>query len=38
MDLMDEGLLDFWRSINKNNVTYIMVGGFAVNMNWFIRV
>jgi hypothetical protein len=37
MDLMDEGLLDFWQSLNKNNVTYIMVGGFAVNMNGFIR-
>lgn len=34
---MDEGLLDFWRALNINNVTYIMVGGFAVNMNGFIR-
>jgi hypothetical protein len=37
MDMMDEGLLDFWRCLNSNNVLYIMVGGFAVNMNGFIR-
>lgn len=37
MDLMDEGLIDFWRTLNKNNVAYIMVGGFAVNLNGFIR-
>lgn len=37
MDLMDEGLLDFWRGLNKNNVAYIMVGGFAVNLNGYIR-
>ena len=34
---MDEGLLNFWRTLNRNNVIYIMVGGFAVNMNGFIR-
>lgn len=37
MDMMDEGLLEFWRVLNKNKVIYIMVGGFAVNMNGFIR-
>lgn len=37
MDIMDEGLLEFWRVLNKHNVQYIMVGGFAVNMNGFIR-
>ena len=37
MDLMDEGLLQFWRILNKNEVHYIMVGGFAVNMHGFIR-
>jgi len=36
MDLMDEGLLDFWGTLNKNNVQYIMVGGFAVNINGYI--
>ena len=34
---MDEGLLEFWRALNKHNVQYIMVGGFAVNMNGYIR-
>lgn len=34
---MDEGLLDFWRMLNDHQVAYIMVGGFAVNMNGFIR-
>lgn len=37
MDIMDEGLIEFWRVLNKYNVAYIMVGGFAVNMNGFIR-
>ena len=37
MDMMDEGLLNFWRILNKNNVHYIMVGGFAVNLNGYIR-
>jgi hypothetical protein len=37
MDVLDEGLLDFWRALNKHGVTYIMVGGFAVNMSGFIR-
>jgi predicted nucleotidyltransferase len=37
MDVMDEGLLEFWRGLNKNHVEYIMVGGFAVNMNGYIR-
>ncbi|MBI5856480.1 MAG: nucleotidyltransferase [Sphingobacteriales bacterium] len=37
MDIMDQGLLDFWRVLNKHRVQYIMVGGFAVNMNGFIR-
>jgi hypothetical protein len=37
MDVMDEGLLSFWKMLNKHNVTYIMVGGFAVNMNGYIR-
>jgi hypothetical protein len=35
MDIMDEGLLEFWRVLNKNKVVYIMVGG--VNMNGYIR-
>jgi hypothetical protein len=37
MDIMDEGLLEFWQQLNKHHVSYIMVGGFAVNMNGYIR-
>ncbi len=37
MDVMDEKLLEFWRVLNKYNVQYIMVGGFAVNMHGYIR-
>lgn len=37
MDLLDEELLKFWRSLNDNNVRYIMVGGFAVNMHGYTR-
>jgi hypothetical protein len=37
MDVMDEGLIEFWRTLNRHNVQYIMVGGFAVAMNGFIR-
>ncbi len=37
MDSMDEGLLEFWRGLNSHGVKYIMVGGFAVNMNGYIR-
>src|SRR5438067_2066117 len=38
MDILDEGLLKFWQSLNDNNVQYIMVGGFAVNMHGYTRV
>lgn len=37
MDILDESLLDFWKSLNHNKVLYIMVGGFAVNMHGFTR-
>ena len=37
MDIFDEDLLQFWRILNKNNVRYIMIGGFAVNMQGFSR-
>ncbi len=31
MDIFDEDLLTFWEALNKNNVRYIMIDGFAVN-------
>jgi predicted nucleotidyltransferase len=37
MDLMDEEFLEFWRILNKHEVKYIMVGGFAVNMQGYSR-
>lgn len=37
MDILDEELLQFWKSLNGNNVKYIMVGGFAVNLHGHIR-
>ncbi len=37
MDIFDEELLKFWETLNKNNVRYIMIGGFAVNMQGFSR-
>ena len=37
MDIFDEDLLKFWEVLNKHNVLYIMVGGFAVNMQGFSR-
>ena len=27
MDIYDEGFLEFWNLLNKNQVQYIMVGG-----------
>lgn len=37
MDILDESLLKFWKSLNYHKVDYIMVGGFAVNMHGFTR-
>ena len=37
MDILDESLLEFWKSLNQHQVLYIMVGGFAVNMHGFTR-
>lgn len=37
MDILDETLLNFWKSLNSNDVKYIMVGGFAVNMHGYSR-
>ncbi len=37
MDLMDENLLNFWKSLNHFGVNYIMVGGVAVNLHGYSR-
>lgn len=38
MDVFDEEIIKFWRCLSKANVRYIMVGGFATNLNGFQRV
>jgi len=37
MDVFDEELLDFWKSLRQNNVRYIMVGGVATNLHGYQR-
>ena len=37
MDVFDEEILRFWKSLRDNNVRYIMVGGFATNINGYQR-
>src|ERR1700749_3072342 len=37
MDILDDELLKFWRSLNSNQVRYIMVGGFATRFHGYNR-
>ncbi|MBL0356182.1 MAG: hypothetical protein IPP72_04540 [Chitinophagaceae bacterium] len=37
MDIFDEDLLLFWKSLSDSGVMYLMVGGFAVTMHGYIR-
>ena len=37
MDVSDETLIQFWKSLNDHNVKYIMVGGFATRFHGFNR-
>ncbi len=37
MDIIDDEVLNLWKALEKNEVQYIMVGGFAINMNGFNR-
>ena len=37
MDVFDEELLKFWKSLEKHQVVYIMVGGVATNLNGYQR-
>ena len=37
MDILDEDILSLWRSLNNNNVRYIMIGGFATNLHGYNR-
>lgn len=38
MDIMDETLLNFWKSLNDFDVKYIMVVGVAVNLHGYSRI
>jgi len=35
MDVLDEELLNFWKTMDTWKVQYIMVGGFATNIHGF---
>ena len=37
MDILDEDILSLWRSLNNNDVRYIMIGGFATNLHGYNR-
>lgn len=37
MDIFDEEILKFWSALQKNNVRYIMVGGYAANLHGYQR-
>jgi hypothetical protein len=37
MDLYDDEFISFWKALGANSVRYIMVGGFATNMNGYQR-
>jgi hypothetical protein len=37
MDILDNDLINFWKSLNQFDVKYIMIGGFAVNLHGFSR-
>jgi len=37
MDILDEDILLFWKCLHQNDVRYIMVGGFAINLHGYTR-
>lgn len=37
MDILDEEILGLWKSFHERGFRYIMVGGFATNLNGFSR-
>jgi hypothetical protein len=38
MDILDDELINLWRSFEKNKLQYIMVGGFASILNGYNRL
>ena len=37
MDIFDQEIIKFWRSLYTNDVKYIMVGGYATNLHGYQR-
>ena len=37
MDIFDEEILKFWAALQNQKVMYIMVGGYAANLQGFPR-
>ncbi len=37
MDIFDEEIIKFYKALNDSNVKYIMVGGYATNLNGYQR-
>ncbi len=37
MDILDDEILKLWQLLNKHEVKYIMIGGFATNLHGFSR-
>ncbi|CAN5122958.1 hypothetical protein BH09BAC2_BH09BAC2_18430 [soil metagenome] len=37
MDIFDNEILRFWKSLQDNHVKYLMIGGFAINIHGFQR-
>ncbi|MEO8887063.1 MAG: hypothetical protein ABI367_13445 [Mucilaginibacter sp.] len=37
MDVFDEEILNFWKALQDNNVQYILVGGYAINLHGYQR-
>jgi len=38
MDMYESAFIDLWDKLNKNEVRYIMVGGFATNLHGYHRL
>lgn len=38
MDLLDDEILELWKTLHKYDTKYILVGGFATNLHGFNRV
>jgi len=37
VDIFDEEILNFWKSLQEHSVQYIMVGGYAINLHGYQR-